>query len=276
MIHKNILIRWLFGSWLLLANSAWAKTVSLEPAHVRLSLSAGEVKSGALKIDNPSGDEVKIRVYLEDWRYSSSSDGAKEFFPAASTALSCAKWISFSPAEFTIPAFGRQMVNYTVRLPPEAKGGHFAVMFFETDLADNTESNQGSAVKLKARLGALFSVEVKDTLIYEVGLDNLKIKNKDGILKIFANFKNKGNTDIAPKIIFHIIDAQGKVFSRGKFSDIFTLPQDEGEISAEAKEDLEAGDYILVITMNLGKGLPQVIEAPIKVSESQINLAGNT
>jgi len=249
--------------------------VSLDPAHVRVSLSPGEVKTGALKIDNPSPDEVKIKVYLEDWRYSSYSDGAKEFFPAGTTSLSCAKWVDFSPAEFTIPAFGRQVVNYTVRLPQAADGGHFAVMFFETNLTSDIGGNQGSAVQMKARLGALFSVEAQGKLNCQAGLGGIKVKKEEGLVRISANFKNRGNTDIVPKITFHIIDAQGKVFSRGKFSDIFTLPQDEGKISAETKENLAAGDYILVITMNLNKGLPEVLEVPIKVSESQVNLASN-
>ena len=274
---KKILFSLIFVFSFLGINLVQAKTVGLDPTLVRLSLSSGEVKSGALKIDNPSPDEIKIRVYLEDWRYSSYGDGVKEFFPAGSSVLSCAKWIDFSPAEFTLPAFGRQVVNYTVRLPQEADGGHFAVMFFETNLTTGgMEDNLGSAVQLKARLGALFSVEAQGKVNCQAGLGDIKVKKEERTIRMSANFKNSGNSDIAPKITFHIIDAQGKVFSRGKFSDIFTLPQDEGKIFAETKENLAAGDYILVITMNLNRGLPQVLEVPIKVSDAQVNLASNS
>lgn len=274
-MKKILLFSLIFVFCLSAISFVQAKSLSLDQAHVRLSVYPGEVKSGVIKIDNPSEEEIKMRVYLEDWRYSSYSDGAKEFFPAGTTPFSCASWINFSPAEFTIPSFGRQVINYTARLPQEAKGAYFSVMFFETDLAD-AKDNPESAVRLKARLGALFSIETQGQLKCEAGLQDIKVKKESGLLRICANFKNRGNTDIAPKVVFHIIDAQGKVFARGKFSDIFTLPKDEGGIFAEAREDLAAGDYILVITMNLGKGLPQVLEVPIKVSESQISLASNS
>ena len=254
------------------AAAAYAGKVSIDPAHVRVIALAGGSKSGALKVDNPSDQEVKIRVYLEDWRYSSCSEGAKEFFPPGTTQLSCAKWIDFSPAEFTIPPFGRQTINYTVRLPRDARGGHFSVMFFETDISDNGDNNLEYGVKLKARLGALFSVEAKDSLVCEAALSDLKLDREGSVLKISGNFKNNGNTDIVPRITFDIIDSKGEVFARGKFSDIFTLPQDECRIEAETKEHLKEGDYILVITLNLGRGRPKVMEVPIGVGASAIKI----
>lgn len=274
MKKNRILFSLAFAFFLSGTSLAFARTVSLDPAHLRLSLAPGEVRNGTIKIDNPSGQEVKVKVYLGDWRYDSCSEGTKEFLPAGTTSLSCASWINFSPAEFVIPAFGRQAVNYAVRMLPEAKGTYFSVMFFETDLAD-MKDDQESAVKLKARLGALFSVEANGPLNCQASLENIQVKKEEGTVRICANFENKGNTDIAPKVSFHIIDAQGNVFSRGKFSDIFTLPQDKGEIFAEANENLKTGDYILVITMDFKRGLPQVLEIPIKVNASQIILAKN-
>lgn len=274
MRKRILIILSLIVTLLSAVNSLQAKTVSLDPAHVRLSIEPGEVKSGTINVDNPSEQEIKVKVYLDDWRYSSYAEGTKEFFPSGTTPFSCSSWINFSPAEFIIPSFGRQVVNYTARLPHETKGTHFSVMFFETDLAD-VKDNADSSVRLKARLGALFSIEAQGRLQCEAGFDDIKLKKEKDLLKISANFRNKGNTDIAPKIMFHIIDMQGKVFLRGKFSDIFTLPQDQGEVFAESRYDFGPGSYILVITMDLGKRQPQVLEVPIKASESQINLASN-
>ena len=254
------------------AGAVYAGKVSLDPAHVRLEVLPGGSTSGSLRVDNPSGEEVKIRVYLEDWRYSSCSDGSKEFFPPGTMPLSCAKWIDFSPAEFTIPPFGRQAINYTVRLPQDAKGGHFSVMFFETDMSESGGGDVELDIKLKARLGALFVVEAKDSLACEAGLSGLTVSRDSGVFKIAGNFKNSGNTDIAPRITFDIIDPKGEVYARGKFSDIFTLPQDECRIEAETKEHLNEGEYILIITLNLGRGRPKVMEVPISVGASSIKV----
>jgi len=271
MQKKAFSILILMGFLLTAVNSALASTVSLDPARIRISAGPGEVKSGTIKIDNPSEEEVKIRAYIEDWRYSSNADGTKDFFPAGSTALSCARWIDFTPAEFTLLPFGRQLINYTVRLPEEAKGVHFCVMFFETDLTDNNAENAQSQVNLKARLGALISVESKDSVLCDASLDNLAIKRQGNAVKISGDFQNIGNTDINPKITFDIINTKGDVFARGVFSDIFTLPQDKGEVFAATKEDLPDGKYILVITLSLGRARPKVLEVPIQVGTSDIN-----
>jgi hypothetical protein len=162
-----------------------------------------------------------------------------------------------------------------VRLPQDAKGGHFSVMFFETDISDKGDNNLEYGVKLKARLGALFTVEAKDSLDCEAGLSDLKFDRKSSVLKISGNFKNNGNTDIVPHVTFDIIDSKGEVFARGKFSDIFTLPQDECRIEAETKEHLREGNYILVITLNLGRGRPKVMEVPINVGASAISVVNS-
>ncbi|MFA5276669.1 MAG: hypothetical protein WC417_07245 [Candidatus Omnitrophota bacterium] len=163
------------------------------------------------------------------------------------------------------------MVNYTIHTPKDAKGGYFSVMFFETDLAKK-DPDLNFSIDMKARLGALFSVEIKDSIVCSADVEKLAIKKEEGALKISAEFINKGNIDIAPRSAFHIIDGKGKVFCRGQFSDIFTLPLDKGEIYAEAKDKIEQGDYLLIITMNLGRGLPLVKEIPIQVNESGVTI----
>ncbi|MFA5276670.1 MAG: hypothetical protein WC417_07250 [Candidatus Omnitrophota bacterium] len=88
----------LFLAW---ADFAQADNISLEPAQIRASLAGGLTKSGVINVDNPSAGEIKVRVYLEDWRYSSVKEGTKEFFPKGTLELSCSRWIDFAPAEFT-------------------------------------------------------------------------------------------------------------------------------------------------------------------------------
>ncbi|MCK9603621.1 MAG: hypothetical protein M0R66_04600, partial [Candidatus Omnitrophica bacterium] len=72
----------------------------------------------------------------------------------------------------------------------------------------------------------------------------------------------------APKILFHLIDREGQVLCRGKFDEIFTLPQDNAEVTAATKiKLLPTGKYLLVITLNLGRGLPLVKEIPLCIDQ---------
>ena len=94
-----------FTFLILNSNPAWAITVRIDRPKVRLSVTPGGNKSGVINIENPSEKTMVVGVYLEDWLYNSTADGSKGFYPPDSTPLSCAKWITFSPAEFSIPPY---------------------------------------------------------------------------------------------------------------------------------------------------------------------------
>jgi len=83
----------------------------IDEGKVRLSIPAGGTKSGEINVRNSASEPIAIRVYLEDWYYLPIADGSKEFIPKGTAPLSCGSWISFSPAEFTIPPFGKRIVN---------------------------------------------------------------------------------------------------------------------------------------------------------------------
>jgi hypothetical protein len=51
---KKVIVNLIFVLSLLSAAAAHASKVSIDPAHVRVIALAGESKSGALKVDNPS------------------------------------------------------------------------------------------------------------------------------------------------------------------------------------------------------------------------------
>lgn len=261
---KNLgLLLLLAFSSLIASSLALAVTVRIDQPRVRLVIPQGGAHSGVIDVENPTSEPLKVRVYLEDWVYSSAADGSKEFFPPGTTRLSCARWISFAPAEFTVPPFGRQTVNYAARVPSGARGGHYAVMFFETALG-RARDEEGVSVKLLGRLGSLFCIESQGTIIKKARLKNLSV-SKDKWLKIKADFVNTGNIDIAPKGTFHIMDRRGMVVARGEFNQLYTLPRDKGQISADWKGSLPRGLYDLVITLDLGEGLPLIKEAQINI-----------
>lgn len=97
------------------------EVVQIEPAKIRLIISPGNAQTGTINILNNSKEAKSVRVYLEDWIYLPACDGTKDFKPAGTADLSAAKWISFLPSEFTIPAYGRKTLNYTVKVPAQSK-----------------------------------------------------------------------------------------------------------------------------------------------------------
>lgn len=270
----------LFISALCFLNSALveAAIVRIDQAKLRLIIAPTEAKSGEIKVENPSNEPLAIKAYLGDWRYLPAADGSKEFRTAGATELSCAPWISFAPAEFTIPPFGQQVVRYTVKVPADAKGGHFAVLFFETNI-EQAPDKETVGLMVQIRLGALFYVEAKDTVNRIARLTNFSVtrdpKNKN--LLITGDFKNVGNVDITCGGSFHMVDKAGMVFARGEFNNVYTLPGDTAKLTAVWKEPLVKGKYDLVITLDLGKALEEVGmgRGPVAVKEAELEIGVN-
>ncbi len=234
------------------------EVAQVEPAKVRLSILPGASRTGTVKIYNLSGDPKNIKAYLEDWVYLPPCDGTKDFKPSGTTALSAARWITFFPSEFIVPAYGKQIVNYTVSVPQDKRGGHYAVLFFENYMGDPKKAKEGVNINLAVRIATLFYIESADTVKRQIKIDKLKIiKEEEKRLKISAWLQNIGNVDVSLKGNFFIIDSKGMVYARGDFNDLYTFPGDAAELLSYWKDAIPKGKYDLVITLDISKPLEE-------------------
>ncbi|MFH0940247.1 MAG: hypothetical protein V1840_00125 [Candidatus Omnitrophota bacterium] len=249
---------------------SWAG-IRIDKPKIRLAIASGSYDGGEVKVENNGNEPVAVKVYLEDWVYK-SQDGGKEFMPKGTTALSCSNWINFYPADFTLPVGGTQMVRYTVTVPQDAKGGYYSVMFFETgggEMEKLDEQGNTMTVKVLNRLGALFYVEPQGTIQKTAELKNLEISQNLNRLNVSVELVNTGNTDIAASGTFNVMDAQGYVYARGAFEEVYTLPKDKTTLKAIAPStNLKAGDYDMLITLDFQTGGNLIKEAKFSVEHS--------
>ncbi|MCK9603617.1 MAG: hypothetical protein M0R66_04580 [Candidatus Omnitrophica bacterium] len=227
----------------------------IDRSKIRLYIRPGFTESGKISIENPTGAVLSMRAYLGDWYYS-NSDGSKEFIPPNTAAHSCANWVSFSPAEFNIGPFGREEINYTVKVPKETNGGYYAVLFFENMLAGASANFPDAVgVNLSVRFATLFYIEVRGTTERKAVLENIELKKAGPVapLLVNADFKNTGNVDIISSGVFAVMDKKSRVAARGTFNDVYTLPGDKVKLKGIYRETLESGIYNLIITLDLSK-----------------------
>ena len=249
-----------------------ASTLRIDQTKIRLFIPPGQAKSGAITVDNPTDRVLTVKVYAEDWVYASAQDGTKEFMVAGTGPFSGAQWIIFVPSEFTLPPFGRQTINYTVKVPADAMGGHYAVLFFETSGAGLEE---GVGVNLLVRIGTIFYIEPEGTIRRSCEINDLKVAKIDGeSLAISLNFKNNGNVDITGKTTFDLIDKNGLVYARGAFNEVYAQPQDTAKLNAAWKDPIPPGTYDLVITLDLSKqqGETGAIKTLVLTREAEITI----
>lgn len=256
------------------ASSYASKIIHLDQAKIRVKIPAGQTAIGRIEIKNPSAEAKKVRVYAQDWAYSNEL-GEKDFFLAGTKEFSCAKWISFVPAEFSLNPSAKEYLQYTIRVPEGAKGGYCAILFFENLLGEVKESIDAMAVvPVAIRVGCLVSVEVEGTVERSALVEKLLITKEQEGYRIEADFTNIGNTDIIAAGNFNIIDKLGMVFARGEFDNRYTLPGDKVKISSSWKAKLAKGKYDLILTLDLGKSLEELGlgRGPLKVLETEIDV----
>jgi hypothetical protein len=264
-------------SLLAFATVAEAATVRINPTKIRLIIPPGESRSGTIEVDNPSDESIIVKSYLEDWAYTPKHDGTKSFYPAGTTSFSAGNWVSISLNEFVIPAFGRQSVNFTVRVPEDASGGHYAVLFFESLLAKPT-LKENAELGVIVRIGSLFYIEPEGKARRAAEISDFSLKQSSGrsALEMELALKNAGSVDLMCAGTFHIMDRQGMIFARKELGNIYLFPQDEAKLNATWEGSLSKGKYSLVITIDIGKAQEEAKlgRGPVIIKEAELEIGG--
>lgn len=239
------------------AGDAQAVAIRLAHPDVDIVVAPGQVKSDSLAIENPSDQEITLKIYAEDWAYKDTGAGEKDFFPAGSQPDSAAKWITLNPLEMVMPPFSRRDVRYTLTVPndPNMKGTYRAVIFYES-AAGTARDAQGATVFVSARIGTIIKAGIQGTLKREGLIEKIDITPPRGSkpAAFDITFKNTGNTDIRLKGDVLIMDAQGMPKGRGTLEELITSSGLSGTRRSEWAGTLAPGTYDLIFTLDLGEG----------------------
>ena len=250
------------------APPVWAFGVQIAPPIVEAVVARGRTTNSTIDVENQSDQPTTLEVYLQDWEYVEGGSGDKLFSVPGASPWSAAAWISFYPQKLSLPAHGKGVVEYTIRVPADAPpGGRYAVMFFESALGPAQPNEQGVSVQYTGRIGSLFEVQVAGTVERAGEIANVTVGAiaEDRPLSLGYTFVNKGNVVLRPKTVFNIIDSSGRYFGRGEFKPLYTFPGRSGSTTTEWKGTLKAGEYTVVVTADLGDRQVVVAEHPLSV-----------
>lgn len=262
----SVFLAWVIGiGW---CGAAWAFTSRISRPVVEETIARGQTVTGNIEIENQGGEPLPIEVYLQDWEYLEGGSGDKLFSAPGSSSWSASGWMSFYPQKLELPAHGKGVVEYTIRVPADAAaGGHYAVLFFESLLTKTPQNAQGVSVKYTGRLGSLVEVQVAGTVerVGEISRFSVGPLAEDRPLTLSYTFVNKGNIAIRPKAFFNVVDQTGRYFGRGEFPQIYTFPGRSGTATIEWTGTLPPGSYTVLVTADLGEHQVVVAEQPLSV-----------
>ena len=240
-------------------------SINISPPSIHLTVAAGWTDSSTITVENKSEDPIDMRAYVEDWVYDDA--GGKKFHPPGSTPLSCAKWINLFPQKFHLEAQGKLGVQYTISVPEDAEGGHYAVIFFESIVGD-AEAEGNVMVRFAGRIGSIIYQETEGKTDRRGSIVSFSCGRPDQNkpLKIKVAIKNEGNAHISATGVMNIIDAEGNIFGRKELGPINTLPGDTAEYETEWLGALDEGAYDVIATFDAGVDIPLVAETAITVA----------
>ncbi|MBI4342029.1 MAG: hypothetical protein HY599_01535 [Candidatus Omnitrophica bacterium] len=260
----------LLGCCLLWAPHAAAFTARINKPIIQETVAPSQTANGTIEVENEGAQPVQFTVYLQDWEYVDGGSGDKLFSTPGSSPWSASGWISYYPQQLELPAHGKGVVEYTIRVPSGTPGGRYAVLFFESALGHSVPDKEGVTVQYAGRLGSLIEVEVAGTVerTGELTAITLGQPAEDRPLEVSYTFLNTGNVAIRPKAYFNITDASGRYFGRGEFPPVYTFPGRSGTAKTEWIGSLPPGDYSVLLTVDLGQSRVLVEERPLHVPSS--------
>lgn len=229
--------------------------VMLEQGRISVQVKPGEKLVNSITAINRGQVPVNLRVYLEDFVYTSPYQGGKEFMPTGSNKRSCASWISFSPPLLKLDSKDKATINYTINVPEEARGGYNAVLFVE-NASSPTDARIG--VKIVTRVGSLFFLETSDS-VRKAKIDKITLDKN----KLTGQITNQGDVILVIRGTYYILDRKGMAAERGDVEALYLPPQKTANFSLAMPGKLAVGTYTLVLTFDLGEGVSAVVEVDV-------------
>jgi hypothetical protein len=218
-------------------------TVFIEQGKIVHPIIPGTNVTGTVTVHNAGDDHQKVRVYWEDFEYVQPFDGTKKFTPALSSKYSLASWIKFTPQELDMPPFARKEISYVIDTPEDFQGGRYGVMFFEP-MAPQVDIKTG--MNLVSRVGSIFFLESTDKS-KTVMIENFTAGEKG----IEADFSNRGNVIIIPEATFYVMSDDGRAVDRGDVPKIYVPPGATAKYKINFNNDFPAGNYTIILTVDL-------------------------
>lgn len=251
---------------IILPPDLYALSLNISPPSFTAAVKPGGSASGKVDVFNKGDIAVGILAYTQDWVY--QGDGGKEFRAAGTTPLSCAKWIQLFPQKFEMEPNSTVSVQYSITVPQDAKGGYYAVIFFESVPTGDTADEAGMFIRFAGRLGAIVYLEVEGSTERKAAVESLSIEppQSNKPLELKLAMKNTGNVYIGAEGVLNIMDDEGLIYGTQKFGPVNTLPGDTREYAAEWFGELEEGSYTAVVTLDIDGAEPLVEERTITVT----------
>lgn len=226
------------------------RTMTITPPTVAFTLDPGRKAEGQMKIINDSPNPITFDVNVQDFIVVDTI-GTPNMLPpnTLNSKYSLASWIGATPQKFTVLPGQKQVIDYFIQIPKDAKpGGHYAAAIYTAE----SKGGQGTGAAVIAQIGTLFYITVKGPVTERATITNFFANSfqEYGPVKILTQIKNFGNLHIAPK---GTINVTGLFFNNTKDLPTHNIfPETARNFENTVGQNLMIGSYKAVLLASYG------------------------
>jgi hypothetical protein len=222
------------------------ESIAISPVSKLYKFDAGTTRDDEITVINGGSTVYTFKVYASPYSVT-GVEYTPDFFTNR-TNTDIQSWVKFAQTTYRLEAGKSVTVPYSIVVPADATpGGHYAVIFAETQPSGNTPET--NSVERRKRIGSLVYATVKGA--YEMGgrfngirTPGLQFKAP---LKSELNVENTGNSDFAVDTVFAVSD----LFGSRKFTDTKQyrlLPKTERKIELAWSQAPGFGVYEVTVS----------------------------
>jgi len=201
------------------------RAITIVPPNVQKSLNPGERTEGIMKVINDSAEPLTFNVFVRDYIVVDTK-GTPNLLPpdTLNEKYSASSWLGVYPSTFTVMPHEKQILNYYLQVPLDARpGGHYAAVVYTPE---NAGGPSGTGASVQTQIGTLFYVSVNGditerSIVSKIFADPF---SEYGPVKILTQIKNLGDLHVKPEGKVAIYDLLGRNIGNQKLSEFNIFP----------------------------------------------------
>lgn len=216
--------------------------MTLSPVTQKFEIDAGDSTRGSFTVLNTGDVEFDFKVYAKPYSVS-GSDYDVNYTDETAERADAYDWVTFDTTEATLSPHESMEIGFTINMPADAGlGGHYAVLFAETQPNEDTGGNQ---IIRRKRVGSLLRVNVSGDINERGSVVDSKIPAflSSPPLRTTIHIKNDGNVDFIAQTTITVSDIFGNVKYRNVKSDTIVFPDTTRAIEQEWADASWLGYY---------------------------------
>ena len=235
----------------------------LDPLELSITAAPGSTRTSIIKVENASEDEVEITAVSS----TPASLRGVAMGELKGDDLSCAGWLTVTPAKFTLRPGGKQNIRVIVMMPKTDKmqANYYGLLTLRATYPDGQSAGETTSLVCLGNPGAEVKPAVEGVKMTLAATDGAQYA-------IQARFANIGNVHFRPVCRAVLVDNRGQMVAKTELSgeEGLMLPLGTRDFSGILDfEKVEPGKYALTSDVEFAPGKIATQQLAIQVSEEE-------